>query len=71
MDIKISYYVNKLAQTNGDHEVHDEFCIYLPSVLNRRYLGEFYSCMDAVLEAKTTYTTADGCKFCSPTCHKR
>jgi len=36
------YYVNTNAQSNGDHEVHDENCEFLPKPENRRYLGEFY-----------------------------
>lgn len=67
--MKKKYYVNKHEQSNGDHEVHDENCQYLPSTQNRMYLGEFSSCKDAVTEAKKTYSKADGCKTCSPSCH--
>lgn len=63
------YYVNKKAQSNGDHEVHDADCKYLPVPDNRKYLGEFYSCKGAVTEAKKTYATADGCETCSNECH--
>ena len=63
------YYVNKKAQANGDHEVHKSNCTYLPSQENRLYLGSFYDCHDAVREAKKTYSTADGCYYCSPECH--
>ena len=65
------YYVNKHAQSNGDHEVHNSSCQYLPSVENRKDLGDFSNCQDAVKEAKKTYPTADGCKTCSPSCHTR
>ena len=65
----MKYYVNRNAQSNGDHEVHQENCRYFPS--NAKYLGEFSNCKDAVNEAKKTYSTADGCKTCSPTCHSR
>lgn len=66
------YYVNKKAQSNGDHEVHAETCSYLPDVTNREYLGEFASCKGAVDEAKRRgYSKADGCFFCSPDCHTR
>ncbi len=64
------YYVNKHAQANGDHEVHDESCWYLPIADNRTYLGQFYSCTAAVTEAKKYYAKADGCFYCSPACHK-
>lgn len=65
------YYVNKRAQSNGDHEVHDENCKYLPSSENREYLGMFSNCHDAVREAKKTYKTANGCYTCSTPCHTR
>ncbi len=44
--MKKSYYVNNNQQPNGDHEVHVEGCIYMPG--NRKYLGEFDNCKDAV-----------------------
>ncbi len=63
------YYVNKNAQTNGDHEVHKIGCSWLPNDENRIYLGEFYSCYLAVTEARKYYTQVDGCKHCSLACH--
>lgn len=63
------YYVNKKAQSNGDHEVHNETCYRLPDVANRLYLGEFSSCAEAVAAAKRHYSKADGCYYYSPTCH--
>jgi hypothetical protein len=63
------YYVNKNAQPNGDHEVHDENCYRLPDVANRLYLGEFSSCKSAVVVANGHYSKADGCYHCSLTCH--
>jgi len=63
------YYVNKNAQSNGDHEVHHEDCRYLPSASNRTYLGEFSTCKPAVTEAKKHYTKVNGCKTCSNDCH--
>lgn len=65
------YYVNNDPQYNGDHEVHDEYCIFLPSKENRKYVGDFYSCKAAVTAAKNFYPTADGCKWCSAACHNR
>jgi len=64
------YYVNKNAQPNGDHEVHETGCSWMPDEQNRTYLGDFASCTSAVAEAKKTYPTADGCAHCSPACHK-
>lgn len=65
------YYVNNHAQVNGDHEVHESSCIYLPMMTNKKYLGEFSTCEQAVKVAKTYYSTSDGCRICSPACHKR
>lgn len=65
-----TYYVNKNAQSNGDHEVHKTVGCPTPAAEeNRKYLGEFSSCTGAVTEAKKTYSTANGCKNCSPDCH--
>jgi hypothetical protein len=63
------YYVNQNVQSNGDHEVHTEDCRYVPSVSNRKYLGEYSSCKPAVTEAKKTYSKSNGCKTCCPDCH--
>lgn len=65
----MKYYVNKNRQSNGDHEVHTQSCIYLPNPENRIYLGEFDSCKDAVKEAKKNYSQSNGCKTCSNSCH--
>ncbi|MES2112229.1 MAG: hypothetical protein V4577_25965 [Bacteroidota bacterium] len=67
----MKYYVNNHAQSNGDHEVHNENCPYLPSIVSKNYLGDFSGCQGAVDEAKKTYATADGCATCSPGCNTR
>ncbi|MCK7553965.1 hypothetical protein MKQ70_02655 [Chitinophaga sedimenti] len=67
--MKQYYYVNKNAQTNGDHEVHVSDCRYAPDSSNRTYLGEFESCGSAVREAKKYYTKVNGCVYCSKPCH--
>ncbi|MGH1388303.1 hypothetical protein [Kordia sp.] len=63
------YYVNKNAQTNGDHEVHKSGCWWLPKAENRIYLGEFYNCSGAVAKAKEEYDQVNGCYHCSNDCH--
>lgn len=62
-----SYYVNRKAQSNGDHEVHKSGCDYFPS--DAKYLGEYYDCKDAVKEARKTYDQVNGCYYCSNSCH--
>ena len=67
----MKYYVNKIAQSNGEHEVHTEDCKYLPKYDNRIYLGDFTSCQVPMIEAKEYYTNVDGCYYCCWDCHKR
>lgn len=62
-----SYYVNRNAQTNGDHEVHVSGCGYMPT--DTTYLGEFASCGPAVTKAKETYPQSNGCAYCCASCH--
>lgn len=66
---KSRYYVNKNAQSNGDHEVHVAGCSWLPAVKNRIYLGEFATCFGAVRAARKYYTKPNGCYYCSEDCH--
>lgn len=66
-----NYYVNVNAQPTGEHEVHQDGCSTPPLIHNRKNLGIFYNCQDAVKEAKKHYNNVDGCKNCIPTCHKR
>lgn len=63
------YYVNKNAQDNGDHEVHQQGCDFLPQPENRIYLGTFSSCHEAVVAARQHYSQVNGCYFCSRECH--
>lgn len=67
------YYLNKKAQLTGEHEVHKDGCQFLPSPLNRDFLGLFSNCVDAVAKAKEQYTSKkiDGCYHCSRACHTR
>ena len=64
-----NYYVNKNAQANGDHEVHESGCSYLPNLEHRKFLGSFTNCKDAVTEAEKTYNQVNGCYYCSNACH--
>lgn len=63
------YYVNNSAQPNGDHEVHRDGCSWLALIKSRKEIGEHYSCLSAVIEAKKTYTKSNGCIHCSKDCH--
>lgn len=63
------YYVNKNAQANGDHEVHELTCSFVPSEASRIYLGDFQSCSLAVAAARRHYSQVNGCFYCSRSCH--
>lgn len=63
------FYVNKNAQSNGDHEVHKIGCSFIPAQHNRVYLGDFATCSPAVREAKRYYSQVNGCFYCSRSCH--
>ena len=63
------YYVNRNAQNNGDHEVHQDGCPTPAKPENRLYLGDFDSCFPAVQAAKSYYPQANGCKHCAAPCH--
>lgn len=65
------YYVNRLAQANGDNEVHKEGCRWLPEPWHRIDLGYQWSDLDALREAQKYYPyTADGCCHCCPSIHR-
>jgi hypothetical protein len=63
------YYVNKNAQSNGDHEVHKPGCSHMPNDENLLYLGTHDTCHPAVTEARKTYPQSNGCYYCSKACH--
>ena len=67
-----SFTVNKIAQSgSGDHEVHNLASPYgcLPAEENRRDLGYFSSCAEAVSAAKRIYPDSNGCYYCARACH--
>jgi len=63
------FHVNKNAQANGDHEVHENGCGHQPNVENRLALGLHATCRGAVQEAKRTYAQSNGCYYCCPDCN--
>ncbi|MBD2802460.1 hypothetical protein ID854_18930 [Xenorhabdus sp. M] len=66
----MNYYVHTQTDNHGDYEVHREGCTHMPLTRNREYLGNFSTCVLAVAKAKQLgYRTADGCYWCSPSCH--
>ena len=65
------YYVNKNAQSTGEHEVHTHGCPHPPNSENRKLLGIFASCEGAVQTAGKIYSNVDGCAYCCQKCHTR
>ena len=63
------YVVNMLNDESGNHEVHVNNCPHLPSYDHQMNLGYHDSCRGAVAKAKETYPTANGCYYCSRSCH--
>lgn len=63
------YYVNRNAQSNGDHEVHTTGCSFMPAAANRIYLGDYGACRPAVFKAREHYDQSNGCYYCSRICH--
>lgn len=64
-----SYYLNTRPQSNGDHELHQERCPFLPSSENRIYLGQLAHCSYAVEKARSHFSQVNGCAHCSRICH--
>lgn len=66
-----NYCVNRNAQANGDHEVHDtsspRWC--LPTAASRIDLGWHVSCSSAVTAARSYYSQVNGCAWCAGACH--
>ena len=65
------FIVNKNAQSNGDHEVHNTTagCTYLPNASNQLDLGYHDGCSGAVRQAKKSYSQSNGCYWCCTACH--
>ncbi|MBI1674324.1 hypothetical protein [Shewanella sp. DW31] len=68
-----NYIINKNAQSNGDHEVHNTTtgCSYMPNAENQIDLGSHLTCSGAVLAARKTWPEAkiNGCYYCCNPCH--
>jgi hypothetical protein len=49
--------------------VHVQGCYWLSLANYKLDLGDHLACYTAVALAKRTYSTANGCAYCSPLCH--
>ncbi len=71
-----NYYLNKNAQSNGDHEIHKESCYYYymyKGGYNFELLGAFSTEFEAIRYArrKYPYLRIDGCAYCCPSIHQK
>lgn len=65
------YYLNSIAQKNGEHEVHQLSCTHLPEANHRVLLGKFSTCDEAIALAREKYKPSKitGCKVCGGECY--
>ena len=63
------YFINKIAENNGDYEVHKVDCNFLPDDSDRLYLGVFSNCKEAMIKAKEIYDQSNGCYNCCSECY--
>lgn len=59
------YYVRVKPQLNGENAVHEENCPFLDGIILKKYLGDFVSSREAILEAKRFFAHSNGCPFCT------
>lgn len=59
------YYVRIKPQLDGENAVHKENCPFLDGITLKRYLGEFVSVKEALIEAQKFYNHSKGCSFCN------
>ena len=57
------FFINNFAQADGSHEVHLLGCKRMPT--DKRYLGNFYSVSEALIEARKEFWQSGGCERCA------
>jgi hypothetical protein len=57
------FFINNFAQPDGSHEVHLVGCSRMPT--DKRYLGNFYSVSEALIEARKDFWQSSGCDRCA------
>jgi hypothetical protein len=63
------FYVEKNAQSNGDHVVHRADCAHLPAKEAIQYLGAISNCNSALKKAGQLFKQVNGCTYCSVSGH--
>jgi len=57
------FFINNHPEPDGTHEVHLVGCKRMPS--DKRYLGNFYSVSEALIEARQEFWQSGGCERCA------
>ena len=63
----MNYYINTEQNSEGDYELHHEYCHHLKSISQQKYIGMFKSDNQALTIAKKKYPSVNGCPHCSST----
>lgn len=59
------YYINRISNPTGEHEIHKGDCSWLPERHRREYLGKDISFQTAKVFAHSKgYVYVDGCYHC-------
>ena len=62
------YYVNRNAQSGGEHEVHKEGCDWMPDT--PIYLGILRRLLGGDKKGENLFPDVDGCYWCCNESHK-
>ena len=57
------YFVDNRPQSDGSHAVHAKGCGHM--AMDKQYLGEYFSLLHALMEARKTFWATCGCSHCS------
>ena len=57
------FFINNFSKADGTHEVHLLGCNRMPT--DKRYLGNFYSVSEALIEARKDFWHSGGCERCA------
>jgi hypothetical protein len=57
------FFINNFAQPDGSHEVHLLGCNRMPT--DKRYLGNYQSVSEALIEARKEFWQSSGCERCA------
>ena len=59
------FYVEIIAQSNGEHLVHKSGCSFLPAKEAIQYVGSISNFDSALKKANQTFRQVNGCSHCA------